>query len=158
MTRAIRWEPDWDIALASARVQEKCLLVDFFNPGCGACKQMEAVTYPDPRTVDFISEHMIAHRVDVASRGALAMTYHIQYTPTIITLDSEGFECHRTVGFLPPLEFVPSLMLGVARAEFNARRFKRCLGLIQRILANYPHSKCVPEARAMEAACQAHGV
>jgi len=33
MQKAIRWESDWDMALAMARVQEKHILLDFFNPG-----------------------------------------------------------------------------------------------------------------------------
>gem|GEM_PF-501318 len=33
MQSAIRWESDWDMALSMARVQEKPVLLDFFNPG-----------------------------------------------------------------------------------------------------------------------------
>lgn len=33
MTEAIRWESDLDLALSMARVQEKQVLVNFFNPG-----------------------------------------------------------------------------------------------------------------------------
>jgi hypothetical protein len=33
MTRSIQWQFDWDLALSMARVQEKYILVDFFNPG-----------------------------------------------------------------------------------------------------------------------------
>ena len=33
MTEAIRWESDLDLALSMARVQEKQVLVSFFNPG-----------------------------------------------------------------------------------------------------------------------------
>jgi hypothetical protein len=33
MYRNIQWQSDWDIALSMARVQEKYILLDFFNPG-----------------------------------------------------------------------------------------------------------------------------
>lgn len=33
MINAVRWESDWDMALAMARVQEKLLLLDIYNPG-----------------------------------------------------------------------------------------------------------------------------
>jgi hypothetical protein len=33
MTQSVRWESDWDMALAAARVQEKHVLLDVFNPG-----------------------------------------------------------------------------------------------------------------------------
>lgn len=32
MAANIRWESDWDMTLAMARVQEKHVLLDFFNP------------------------------------------------------------------------------------------------------------------------------
>jgi hypothetical protein len=33
MNKSIKWESDLDMALAMARVQEKHVLLDFFNPG-----------------------------------------------------------------------------------------------------------------------------
>ena len=33
MTEAILWESDLDLALSMARVQEKQVLVNFYNPG-----------------------------------------------------------------------------------------------------------------------------
>lgn len=33
MSKSIRWESDLDMALAMARVQQKHVLLDFFNPG-----------------------------------------------------------------------------------------------------------------------------
>jgi hypothetical protein len=33
MAANIKWESDWDMALAMARVQEKHVLLDFSNPG-----------------------------------------------------------------------------------------------------------------------------
>ncbi len=33
MRKGIRWESDLDFALSMARVQEKTVMLDFFNPG-----------------------------------------------------------------------------------------------------------------------------
>jgi hypothetical protein len=33
MTETIQWEADLELALSKARVQEKQVLVNFFNPG-----------------------------------------------------------------------------------------------------------------------------
>ncbi len=32
MTRQIQWETDWDRALERSRVENKLILLDFFNP------------------------------------------------------------------------------------------------------------------------------
>ena len=33
MKKSIRWESDLDLAMSMARVQEKSVMLDFFNPG-----------------------------------------------------------------------------------------------------------------------------
>jgi hypothetical protein len=33
MQNSIRWEQDFDTALSMAKVQEKLVMIDFFNPG-----------------------------------------------------------------------------------------------------------------------------
>jgi len=33
MSDAIRWESDLEMALSMARVQERAILMDFYNPG-----------------------------------------------------------------------------------------------------------------------------
>ena len=117
---------------------------------------MDAVTYPDHRTVDFIGRFMIAHREDITGRSALAAQFRVEATPTIVVLDGDGTEHHRIVGFLPPEEFIPALMLGMAKGDHAHRRFDRSLVMLDLILSSYPHSRSVPEARALKQKCVQH--
>jgi hypothetical protein len=107
---------------------------------------MDTVTYPSPLTVEFVGRNLIAHRFAMNSPGAKAMEYGIQYTPTVLVLDGRGKEHHRNVGFVQPEEFVPFLMLGVAKAEFHHRRFKQALAMLDKLLGQYPRSRSAPEA------------
>jgi TolA-binding protein len=106
---------------------------------------MGAVTYPNERVVEFIKRHMVPIQVLFDSQP-LAKNFNIQWTPTVITLDEEGKEHHRTIGFLSPEEFIPSLMLGVAICHFDRERFSEAIAMIEEILKDYPKSDVAPEA------------
>jgi tetratricopeptide (TPR) repeat protein len=106
---------------------------------------MGAVTYPNDKVADFIESHMVPIQVLYDSQP-LASKFNIQWTPTVITLDEEGKEHHRTVGFLSPEEFIPSLMLGVAKCHFDRERFDKAISILEEILKKHPKSEAGPEA------------
>lgn len=89
---------------------------------------------------------MIALRAHTNSLAAWATSFVIQHTPTVITLDDEGKEHHRTVGFLPPEEFIPSLMLGIGKAHFDARQFTKARAMVEWLLIEFPRSQAAPAA------------
>jgi len=64
----------------------------------------------------------------------------------VITLDQEGKEHHRTVGFLAPEEFIPSLRLGIAKTHFDREKFSEAIALFEGILKDFPKSDAAPEA------------
>ncbi len=106
---------------------------------------MGAVTYPDSRVSEFINDNMIPIQV-AYDAVPLADDYNIKWTPTILSLDSSGKEHHRIVGFLPPEEFVPGLLLGIAKVHFDLDEFDRALSYLHRILSDHPSSDAAPEA------------
>src|SRR5512137_1894243 len=106
---------------------------------------MGAVTYPNEKVVELIEKHLVPIQVLFDSQP-LAGQFNIQWTPTVITLDEEGKEHHRTVGFLSPEEFIPSLMLGVAKCHFDREKFGKALEMLEKILKEFPKSDAAPEA------------
>jgi TolA-binding protein len=106
---------------------------------------MDAVTYPNPTVIEFIQKYMVPVQVPYNSQP-LATDFNIQWTPTLITLDSDGKEHHRTVGFLSPQELVPSQMLGMAKCHFDLERFDEAISILEKLLAEYPRSDSTPEA------------
>jgi hypothetical protein len=107
---------------------------------------MDTVTYPNPRAVEFVNRYMIPLRAHTNALAAWASRFVIQYTPTVMTLDDEGKEHHRTVGFLPPEEFIPSLMLGIGKAHFDAKQFVKARAMLEWLLTEFPHSQAAPAA------------
>ena len=106
---------------------------------------MGAVTYPNQKVVEFIERYVVPIQVLYDSQP-LATRFNIQWTPTVITLDEEGKEHHRTIGFLAPEEFIPSLMLGVAKCHFDREKLSKAIALLEEILRDHPKTDAAPEA------------
>ena len=114
---------------------------------------MDAVTYPDAKVIRFISEKMIPLRVPFDAQP-LSADFNIKWTPSLITLDTEGKEHHRTLGFLAPEELIPSLSLGIAKSYFEADRFDEALAGLDQLLGEYPKSDSTPEAVYLRGVCR----
>ena len=106
---------------------------------------MDAVTYPDDSVVSFIDENMIPLRVKFGAER-LTKDFNVKWTPTLITLDAEGVEHHRTVGFFAPEELIPSMLLGIAKVFFDTDRFDDALMNLEKLLKGYPEGDSAPEA------------
>ena len=106
---------------------------------------MAAVTYPDDKVISFINEKMIPLQVSFDAQP-IAIDFNVKWTPTIITLDSNGREHHRTVGFLAPEELIPSLLLGIAKVYFDADQFDSALTILNKLISEYPESNSTSEA------------
>lgn len=114
---------------------------------------MDAVTYPDGKVADFIGERMVPLRVPFDAQP-LSSQFRITWTPTLIVLDMYGAEHHRTVGFLPPEELIPSLALAIAKADFAAEAFNDAILNLDYLLGRFPKSGAAPEAVYLRGVCR----
>jgi len=106
---------------------------------------MDAVTYPDDKVGSFLKDRVIPVRVPYDHKP-LSDDFNVKWTPTIVTLNAEGKESHRTVGFLAPEELIPSLLLGIGKSHFEAGRFEEAIAVFDEILNQYPKSDSSAEA------------
>ncbi len=106
---------------------------------------MDAVTYPNAGVIQFMNGHTIPVRVGFNAQP-WATDFNVKWTPTLVTLDPDGKEHHRTVGFLSAEELIPSLLLGMAKSHFEREEFAEALKALERILSEYGRSDSAPEA------------
>ncbi|MCK5611348.1 hypothetical protein KAR91_56280, partial [Candidatus Pacearchaeota archaeon] len=78
---------------------------------------MDTVTYPNEKVINFINEKVIP--LQVASDQQLAADFNVKWTPSMLILDQDGNEHHRTVGFMATEELISSILLGIGNAHFN---------------------------------------
>jgi len=114
---------------------------------------MDAVTYPNQEVISFISENMIPLQV-LFDAQPLSTDFNVKWTPTLVTLDTDGKEHHRTVGFLAPEELIPSLLLGMAKSYFETDQFNEALVNLERLLEQYPQSDSAAEAIFLRGVCR----
>ncbi len=109
------------------------------------CKQMDAVTYPDKEVSAFIEENLVPLRVTF---GAMPQTkyFNVNWTPTLLILDREGNEHHRTLGYQSPQELIPMMMLGIAKVDYERGRYKEACVNFNKIISFYPECDSAPEA------------
>jgi tetratricopeptide (TPR) repeat protein len=106
---------------------------------------MDAVAYPDPTVADFIAQNFIPLRL-MADDKVFAVRYRIKWTPSLLVLDSLGVEHYRTLGFYPPAELIPSLLMGMAKVYFDKPDRPKAIELFERLLREFPKNSLAPEA------------
>lgn len=106
---------------------------------------MDAVAYIDPAVISFVNSNLIPLRIS-ASEPVLAPRFKVKWTPVLLVLDTYGIEQYRTLGFYPPEELIPSLLLGMGKAKFNLPDRPAACALFGKILTDYPASSLAPEA------------
>ena len=106
--------------------------------------------WPDERVVSFVAENFIPARVhvkdDAEAFKKYGEKYAAQWTPTILELDSEGVERHRTEGFLPPDDFLAQLMLGRGKIDFQEKKWEEAAKMFRRVYEELPETEAAPEA------------
>jgi len=106
---------------------------------------MDAVTYPEKKIITFINQHFVPLRVSFGSEP-ITTDFNVHWTPTIIILDAEGREHHRTLGFLSPVDFITSLYLGIGRSCFDSDQLDKAIVYFDNLLTFYPKSDFAPQA------------
>lgn len=145
MKEEIVWEAKMATALTRALFENKPVLIEFFNPECIGCQQLDAVTFPNKDVINFINENLIPLRVGYDTQP-LAADFNIKWTPTILILDADGNEHQRIIGFLPPEQFIPTLLLGIDKMYFDNDQYDSAVVNLNKLLEKYPKSDPVPEA------------
>jgi len=113
---------------------------------------MDAVTYPDTKVTNFVIETVIPLRIPADSEP-LATDFTLRWTPTLIILDTTGKEHSRTVGFIAPEEFIPTILLGIAKSYYELRLFDQAISGLEKIINTHPQSFAAPEAIYYRAVC-----
>ena len=106
---------------------------------------MDAVTYPNAKVVAFIQENLIPLQLK-SDALPMAKDYNVKWTPNLLILDAKGREHHRVIGFLPAIELIPSVLLGMGKAYFDTHQFNEAIAAFDWILSEYSYSGPAPEA------------
>jgi len=102
--------------------------------------------YPNDRVATFIAENFIPVKIHIKEQPDTFKRFGVQWTPTLLTLDSDGVERYRFEGFLPANDFLAQLALGLAHTAFAHEQWREAEGRFRSIVQDFPETDAAPEA------------
>lgn len=143
---AVVWERDLDYALRRAKSGGLPVLLYFRDADSVACKALDEETFAD----ESVAETLVVQAIPALlphDHIPLSAEYGVTWSPSLLVLDPEGRAHRRDVGFLPPEEFTPFLLLGCAGVYFDGDKFDHAAPLLETLLRLHAGSAHAPEAR-----------
>jgi len=142
---SIKWQNHVGYALDSAHSTRKPILLDFHNPQCIGCQQMDTLTYRTEEVANLIHNYLIPLRITTGDE-TLDEDYHHLWTPTVAILNYKGDELQKSVGFLGPNEFTAAIHLGLAKVHLDGGEYDTAMISIKKVMEAFPESEAAPEA------------
>ncbi len=106
---------------------------------------MGAVTYPNEGVARFVDLNFVPVQVEISNK-AMVEKYNVTWTPTILVLDAGGKEHYRSVGFLPPDEFIATFEVARGRWLMNTEKYAEARATFEEAILRCPYPTIVPEA------------
>ena len=103
----LAWEDDYAAAMTRAHAQGRPLLVDFSASWCGACQELEKLTFADPRVVRE-GQNFVRVRVDLSpgkdtpEKHELLASYQQRGLPLVVLHKPNGEAAARVTSFVEP--------------------------------------------------------
>lgn len=72
--------------------------------------------------------------------------YGVQWTPTVLVVDSSGEERHRVEGFLPAEDLLAQLSLGLGKSALARQQLAEAERRFREVVERFPRSDAAPEA------------
>jgi len=98
----------WADVLATAKEQNKPIIVDAFTDWCGPCKWMSANVFPSEEAGEFYNENFISYKLDMEKGEGVdfAKKYEVRSYPSYLFFNSDGELIHRSGGSKPIEAFI----------------------------------------------------
>jgi thiol:disulfide interchange protein len=106
----IPWDYSYENAMATARNQNKLVLMDFYTDWCGVCKKMDSETFVNPAVIAE-AQNFVTIKINAEQRTDLAAQYNVSKYPTFIIADGSGNVKYNEAGGYDPANFARLLQM-----------------------------------------------
>ena len=94
-----------------------------------------------------IAPTFVPIRIDVRKNAQPMKRFGVQWTPTVLLLDSDGVERHRIEGYLPAPDFTAQLLLGLGHVAFAAGDYAQSERRFREVVEKFPETESAAEAQ-----------
>jgi len=106
-TNSVDWKPFTEDALTE--ITGKGVIIDFYADWCIPCKELDALTFSDPKVIE-LSKEFETYKADMTKALSLEVEnlrndFNIVGVPTVLILNANGEEIERITGFVNAQEF-----------------------------------------------------
>ncbi len=106
-TKSVEWKKYSEEAVSN--INGRGVIIDFYADWCIPCKELDALTFTDPKVIE-LSKEFDTYKADLTKSlspevEALREKYKIIGVPTVLILNSSGEEINRITGFVNAEEF-----------------------------------------------------
>ncbi len=90
----------WKDVKQLAKEQNKSIFMDCYTSWCGPCKMLSKNIFPQATVGELFNTHFINYKVDMENGEGplLKKQFNVSAYPTLIWVDSDGNELHKSVG------------------------------------------------------------
>lgn len=91
---------NWKDVKQLAKEQNKSIFMDCYTSWCGPCKRLSKNIFPQATVGELFNTHFINYKVDMENGEGplLKKQFNVSAYPTLIWVDSDGNELHKSVG------------------------------------------------------------
>jgi protein disulfide-isomerase len=106
----IQWQTTLEGAKRIAAQNNQFVLIHFWAPYCGVCRQMEEEVFPDPRVAQVIQQLYVPVKLNTEYFPATAQQFGITKLPTDVVLSPGGQLLRKMEGYAKAPEYAAELM------------------------------------------------
>jgi hypothetical protein len=103
---------------------------------------------------EYIAQNFIPVKLNIKDSRAAWHRFEVQWSPTIMILDSDGKEHFRYEGFLPPANFLAELDFGRGRVAFHRKQWDEATSLFNSAAARDTKTEMAAEGAYWAAVAQ----
>ncbi len=115
----LKWENNYDNALAQAKKEKKLIMVDVYTDWCGWCKKLDRDTYSDKTVQEKLTKNFVTVKINPEKSekyAKLSKEFGTKGFPHIVFLDAAGKKIHEIGGYEPAGDFSQELDAVVKKA------------------------------------------
>jgi thiol:disulfide interchange protein DsbD len=107
------WQEFSEEKYEAALANNQKILIDFYADWCIPCKELDAMTFSDPRVIEETKDYAV-FKIDMTQTMSekteqIRDKFNIIGMPTVLIINTEGVEAERLTGFVNADEFLDIL-------------------------------------------------
>ncbi len=87
---AVRWRTTIDAAKLEAQQTNKLVLLHFWTPNCGPCKQLESDVFSQPQIGQLLEQNFVPVKINADQSPAISASFNIDRVPSDVVLTPQG--------------------------------------------------------------------